>query len=111
MAAHYKRHSGVGSAVILAVMYVSTVGYLAFVVWLYSTLFVFPPTEVTMGFFAVFCVETASMAALKMAKEKGGPMPQKSNGFMQSMGVSQQGAFDTLAQQEWDTSNGGSSNE
>ena len=51
------------------------------------------------------------MAALKMAKEKGGPMPQKSNGFMQSMGVSQQGAFDALAQQEWDTSNGGSTNE
>ena len=105
MAAHMQRRRGTGSAVILAIMYGSVVGYLALVIWFYGRWQVFLPAEVTLGFFAVFGIETASMAAMKMAKEKGSPMPARTgNGLMQNLGLYQQGAFDEMAQQEWSES-------
>lgn len=76
------------STVIIAVMYVTVIGYIAFQAWFYVNHLTFLPMEVTGLVGATFVAETVSLARLRMAKEQGRPMPAKARDpYLSSIGA------------------------
>jgi len=97
---HKKKRSGVGSTVIISIMFLSTIAYILFNAWYYTLYYSFMPMEITYGFFAVFCVETVSLARLKMAKEGTKLQAKTDNPLLQNLGIYSMPDFENEVQQE-----------
>lgn len=77
------------STVIIALMYVTVVGYVVLDTWMYLTSYTFLPMDATALVGACFVAETVSLARLRMAKEQGRPMPAKAdNPYLAQLGAS-----------------------
>lgn len=77
-----------GSTVIIAFMYATWIGYLAFQVHVKTKTGAWLPSEVTYGTAALFIVETVSLARLKMAKEGTTLDKKQANAFASKLGLS-----------------------
>lgn len=97
---HTKKKSGIGSTIIISIMFVSTIAYILFNAWYYTMYYAFMPMEITYGFFAVFCVETVSLARLKMAKEGTKVSAKTENPMLQNLGIYSMPDFENEVQQE-----------
>jgi len=89
-----------GSTVIIAFMYATWTGYLAFQAWCKLTIDAFLPSEVTYGTAALFIVETVSLARLKLAKEGNHLPARKQNPFLSKIGLAEVPDFEEEAQNE-----------
>lgn len=97
---HKKKKSGIGSTIIISIMFVSTIAYILFNAWYYTLYYAFMPMEITYGFFAVFCVETVSLARLRMAKEGTKVSAKTENPMLQNLGIYSMPDFENEVQQE-----------
>ena len=76
-----------GSTIIIALMYLTWIGYIYAQVKIYMVTCEWLPAEVTLATAGLFIVETVSLARLKMAKEGTQVGKRKDNPFLGQIGL------------------------
>lgn len=94
MSAHMAKRKISGFTVCVVVMYASAVAYILFQAAYYLKAGSFLPSELTLGFFAVFCTETHALMRLSLAKRKDKLPPDQSNAFVERLGLYSKNDFE-----------------
>ena len=89
-----------GSTIIIALMYLTWIGYIYAQVKIYMVTCEWLPAEITLATAGLFIVETVSLARLKMAKEGAPVGKKKDNPFLEQIGLGDMPDFEDEVQKE-----------